>query len=232
MLLRLHHVLQRDVRPTREQRPARHEQEYRNERETRHNPRSESVEITPREPRPAREQQRPLRNETDYRQERNTPRVDQEQLQAQREPRPAREPRPMRERPARSQDALEVNAASLPIEATPTAQHVEHEEQQRRPQRRERPNGHGFNRRQRPPRERDNQVLNEQTQFVGEAPRFEPNPTPVEPVAPVVEEVVNTTDTSTVEATTPQAEATLVTIEATNEQEAPVEVSVETPVVE
>lgn len=222
----------RDVRPTREQRPARHEQEYRNEREARHNPRSESVEITPREPRPAREQQRPLRNDTDYRQERNTPRVDQEQLQAQREPRPAREPRPMRERPARSQDALEVNAASLPLEATLTVQHVEHEEQQRRPQRRERPNGHGFNRRQRPPRERDNQVLNEQTQFVGEAPRFEPNPTPVEPVAPVVEEVVTTTDTSTVEATSPQAEVALVTIEATNEQEVPVEVSVETPVVE
>jgi hypothetical protein len=42
-------------------RPTRHEQEYRNERDTRHNPRAESVEITPREPRPAREQQRPLR---------------------------------------------------------------------------------------------------------------------------------------------------------------------------
>jgi hypothetical protein len=173
-------------------------------------PRSESVEITPREPRPAREQQRPLRNDTDYRQERNTPRVDQEQLQAQREPRPAREARPMRERPARSQDALEVNAASLPIEATPTAQHVEHDEQQRRPQRRERPNGHGFNRRQRPPRERDNQVLNEQTQFVGEAPRFEPNPTPVEPT-PAVEEVAERQlTTSTVEATSPQTEVALV----------------------
>ncbi|MBL0229420.1 MAG: Rne/Rng family ribonuclease [Moraxellaceae bacterium] len=224
---------QRDVRPTREVRPTRHEQEYRHERDTRHSSRSEAVEITPREPRPAREQQRPLRNDTDYRQERNIPRVDQEQLQAQREPRPAREARPMREpRPARNQDALEVNAASLPLEATP-ATHVEHEEQQRRPQRRERPNGHGFNRRQRPPRERDNQVLNEQTQFVGEAPRFEPNPAPVEPIAPVVEEVLNSTKTSTANTTAaPQAEATLVSIEATNEQEVPVEVSAETPVVE
>ena len=223
---------QRDVRPTREVRPTRHEQEYRNERDTRHNPRAESVEITPREPRPVREQ-RPTRTENDYRNERNTPRVDQEQLQAQREPRPAREARPMREaRPARNQDALEVNATSLPLEATP-ATHVEHEEQQRRPQRRERPNGHGFNRRQRPPRERDNQVLNEQTQFVGEAPRFEPNPAPVEPIAPVVEEVLNSTKTSTANTTAaPQAEATLVSIEATNEQEVPVEVSAETPVVE
>ena len=222
---------QRDVRPTREVRPTRHEQEYRHEREpqSRHNPRAESVEITPREPRPAREQQRPLRNETDYRQERNIPRVDQEQLQAQREPRPAREARPMREpRPARNQDALEVNAASLPIDAAPA--HIEHDEQQRRPQRRERPNGHGFNRRQRPPRERDNQVLNEQTQFVGEAPRFEPNPTSAEPT-PAVEEVLNTAQNNAVEVTTPQAEATIVTIETANEQEAPVELSVETPVV-
>lgn len=225
---------QRDVRPQREQRPARHEQEYRHEREpqARHTPRTESVEITQREVRPQREQ-RPTRTENDYRNERNTPRVDQEQLQAQREPRPPREQRPMRERPPRNQDALEVNSASLAIEAT-TPSHVEHDEQQRRPQRRERPNGHGFNRRQRPPRERDNQVLNEQTQFVGEAPSFEPTPAVVAETVlkPIVDEtVVN----HAAEAVAPAVETstetqTLPTIEASNEQETPVELSVETPV--
>jgi ribonuclease E len=187
-------VRERETRPTREVRPTRHDNDYRSERDV--SPRTTRIEQEPvREQRPVREA-RPHRAETtDYRAEREanqrTPRVDQEQLQAQREPRPHREPRPAREPRPNRVDALEVNSAALAIEPTTTALHLEHEEQQRRPQqRRERPNGHGFNRRQRPPRERDNQVINEQTQFVGETPRFEPNPEPVV-TANVVEAVIS-----------------------------------------
>ncbi|MCP5177675.1 MAG: Rne/Rng family ribonuclease [Moraxellaceae bacterium] len=212
----------REARPQREARPSRQDNDYRNERPAR----IEHEQAMPqREPRQQREA-RPSRQDNDYRNERPT-RVEQEQAVPQREPRQQREPRPMRERPARHQDALEINAASLPIEPHIPAVN-DNEEQSHRPQRRERNSGHGFNRRQRPPRERDNQVLTEQTQFVGEAPRFEPTPAVNEP-APIVEEANNAVTVTTEVAVVETAVSAPVAVETTNEQEAPAELSAATP---
>ena len=131
----------REARPIREQRPTRQDNDYQ-ARDTR-------------QPRPPREP----RQDSDYRtnetRDAREPRMPQ---QDRHEPvtRPQREARPPREARQPRQDMNESTHATM--ENQPQAPEFGGEDQQHRP-RRDRQGGHGFNRRQRPPRERDPQVL-------------------------------------------------------------------------
>ncbi len=169
----------REARPIREQRPTRQDNDYQ-ARDTRQprpprEPRQDSDYRTnetrdarePRMPqqdrhepvtRPQREA-RPPRQDNDYRanetRDAREPRMPQ---QDRHEPvtRPQREARPPREARQPRQDMNESTHATM--ENQPQAPEFGGEDQQHRP-RRDRQGGHGFNRRQRPPRERDPQVL-------------------------------------------------------------------------
>ncbi|MFO1373063.1 MAG: Rne/Rng family ribonuclease [Agitococcus sp.] len=224
----------RSQRPQRENRTNRAEPEFRMESRDVAPTRQTRVEIeaTPapvREPRPQRE--RPQRVEQDFRSEHHvnvSPRQVRHTEVVEPITPPVREPRPQRERPQRENrthraDALEVNSAALAIDA-PVAPIAEQEEQ-RRP-RRERPSGHGFNRRQRPPRERDAQVLAETT-FDATVPDSNVAPVAFEPITaelvtasddmPVVVEPVSSQEIviaseATVEVALPEA-----TVETSNE---------------
>ena len=237
----------RSQRPQRENRTNRAEPEFRMESRDVAPTRQTRVEIeaTPapiREPRPQRE--RPQRVEQDFRSEHHvnvSPRQVRHTEVVEPITPPVREPRPQRERPQRENrthraDALEVNSAALAIDA-PVAPIAEQEEQ-RRP-RRERPSGHGFNRRQRPPRERDAQVLAETT-FDATVPDSNVAPVAFEPITaelvtasddmPVVVEPVSSQEIviaseATVEVALPEA-----TVETSNEAPEPVENTAQTTV--
>ena len=228
----------RSQRPQRENRTNRAEPEFRMENRDVAPTRQTRVEIeaTPapvREPRPQRE--RPQRVEQDFRSEHHvnvSPRQVRHTEVVEPITPPVREPRPQRERPQRENrtnraDALEVNSAALAIDA-PVAPIAEQEEQ-RRP-RRERPSGHGFNRRQRPPRERDAQVLAETT-FDATVP--DSNVTPVA-FEPITAELVTASDDMpvVVEPVSSQEQEIVIASEATVEMalpEATVETSNEAP---
>lgn len=157
----------RETRPAREQRPQRQDGDYqardsRPQREPRQpRPENDFRNNETREPRPQREPRQP-RPENDFRnnetRDLREPRVPQQDRQEP-APRPQREPRPPREP---RQPRPEMNeATNVPMDSQQPAPEFGGEDQQRRP-RRDRQGGHGFNRRQRPPRERDPQALVEQ----------------------------------------------------------------------
>ncbi len=113
-----------------------------------------------REPRQPRERQPRQDNEFRNNETRDNrePRVPQ-QDRHEPAPRPQREPRPPREpRPARPEADVVANVAPIDSPLSTNPEMGGEDQHQRRP-RRDRQNGHGFNRRQRPPRERDPQVL-------------------------------------------------------------------------
>ncbi|WP_297924794.1 Rne/Rng family ribonuclease [uncultured Agitococcus sp.] len=226
----------RPQRPQRENRTNRAEPEFRMENRDVAPTRQTRVEIeaTPapiREPRPQRE--RPQRVEQDFRSEHHvnvSPRQVRHTEVVEPITPPVREPRPQRERPQRENrtnraDALEVNSAALAIDA-PVAPIAEQEEQ-RRP-RRERPSGHGFNRRQRPPRERDAQVLSETT-FDATVPDSNVAPVAFEPITA---ELVTASDDMPVVVEPVSSQEIVIASEATVEvalPEAAVETSNEAP---
>ncbi|MDO8417364.1 MAG: Rne/Rng family ribonuclease [Agitococcus sp.] len=227
----------REARPAREPRPQRQDGDYqardsRPQREPRQpRPENDFRNNEAREPRPQREPRQP-RPENDFRNNETRdvrePRVPQQDRQEP-APRPQREPRPAREPRQPRPEMNEVSNVSM--DSQQPAPEFGGEDQQRRP-RRDRQGGHGFNRRQRPPRERDPQVLVEQPiTGLAESESVVVSDVVQDFIAQVESEVsqaamqeVMTNDTPVVDTIAPVIEATTTTVDA------PEVVVAETPV--
>jgi ribonuclease E len=259
----------REARPVREQRPARQDNDYQardtrqprpareprqdndyrtNETRDAREPRVPQQDRHEPAPRPQREP-RPPRQENDYRsnetRDAREPRVPQ-QDRHEPAPRPQREPRPPREPRQPRQDMNESTHAAM--ENQPQAPEFGGEDQQHRP-RRDRQGGHGFNRRQRPPRERDPQVLID-ARVTAEAPAANVATAEAVVVSDVVQDFMTqvenevsqeaatqalvSQDVPVVEATTANTDVAVETVTentASNEVQETVVAAVETPVV-